>query len=164
MGVTDKLKGIFGIDDDYDDEDELLEEEEESGAENTFKADFSQQTRTPAPSATASSYKPREKEDGFMSFSQKLRVVLVKPERYEEAMGIANSLMEKKTVVLNLESTNKDTARRLVDFLSGVAYANKGNVQKVANLTYLITPYSVDFSGVDTVDSDPRYNRGEGIY
>ena len=52
-----------------------------------------------------------------------LQVVLVKPERFENASEIADHLRDKRTVVLNLESTNKDIARRLLDFLSGVAYA-----------------------------------------
>ena len=47
-------------------------------------------------------------------------------------------------MVLNLESTNKDIARRLLDFLSGVAYANEGKIKKVAISTYIITPYNVD--------------------
>ena len=53
-----------------------------------------------------------------------LQVVLVKPEKFEDASAIADHLREKRTVVLNLESTNKEIARRLLDFLSGVAYAN----------------------------------------
>ena len=61
-----------------------------------------------------------------------LQVVLVKPERFENASEIADHLREKRTVVLNLESTNKDIARRLLDFLSGVAYANEGKIKKVA--------------------------------
>ena len=60
-----------------------------------------------------------------------LSVVLVKPERFENAAEIADHLREKRTVVLNLESTNKDIARRLLDFLSGVAYANEGKIKKL---------------------------------
>ena len=73
-----------------------------------------------------------------------LQVVLVKPDRFESASEIADHLREKRTVVLNLESTNKDIARRLLDFLSGVAYANEGKIKKVAISTYIITPYNVD--------------------
>ena len=76
-----------------------------------------------------------------------LQVVLVKPERFEAASEIADHLREKRTVVLNLESTNKDIARRLLDFLSGVAYANEGKIKKVAISTYIITPYNVDILG-----------------
>ena len=60
-----------------------------------------------------------------------LQVVLVKPDRFENAAEIADHLREKRTVVLNLEQTNKDIARRLLDFLSGVAYANEGKIKKV---------------------------------
>lgn len=76
-----------------------------------------------------------------------LQVVLVKPDRFENAAEIADHLREKRTVVLNLESTNKDIARRLLDFLSGVAYANEGKIKKVAISTYIITPYNVDILG-----------------
>lgn len=81
----------------------------------------------------------------------KLQVVLAKPERFEDAREIADHLNEKRTVVLNLEGTNKDVARRLVDLLNGVAYANGGQLKKVANNTFIITPYNVDVTG-DLID------------
>lgn len=80
-----------------------------------------------------------------------LKVVLVKPERFENASEIADHLKEKRTVVVNLESTHKDIARRLIDFLSGVAYAGEGKIKKVAANTYIITPYSVEIQG-DLID------------
>ena len=49
--------------------------------------------------------------------------------------------------MLNLEAANRDVARRLVDFISGVAYANKGQIKRVANSTFIITPYNVDVMG-----------------
>ena len=76
-----------------------------------------------------------------------LKVVQVKPERFEDASTIADHLNNKRTVVLNLESTNKEVSRRLVDFLSGVAYANNGQIKRVANSTFIITPYNVDIMG-----------------
>ena len=76
-----------------------------------------------------------------------LKVVLVKPERFEDASTIADHLNNKRTVVLNLESTNKEVSRRLVDFLSGVAYANNGQIKRVTNSTFIITPYNVDIMG-----------------
>ena len=76
-----------------------------------------------------------------------LKVVLVKPERFEDASTIADHLNNKRTVVLNLESTNKDIARRLIDFLSGVAYAQDGKIRRVASATYIITPFNVDLMG-----------------
>ena len=88
-----------------------------------------------------------------------LKVVLVKPERFENASEIADHLKDKRTVVLNLESTNKDVARRLVDFLSGVAYAGEGKIKKVASNTYIITPYHVDLEGdlIDELENNGLY-------
>lgn len=76
-----------------------------------------------------------------------LQVVLVKPERFEDASAIADQLNAKHTVVLNLESTGKEISRRLIDFLSGVAYANNGQIKRVATSTFIITPYNVDIMG-----------------
>ena len=89
----------------------------------------------------------------------KLQVVLSKPERFENAVEIADNLNEKRTVVLNLEGTNRDIAKRLIDFLSGVAYANGGQIKKVANNTYIITPYNVDISGdlIDELENTGMY-------
>mgnify|MGYP000473099370 CR=1 FL=1 len=88
-----------------------------------------------------------------------LKVVLVKPERFEDASTIADHLNNKRTVVLNLESTNKEVSRRLVDFLSGVAYAGEGKIKKVAANTYIITPYSVDIMGdlIDELENNGLY-------
>ena len=88
-----------------------------------------------------------------------LQVVLVKPERFENASEIADHLREKRTVVLNLESTNKEIARRLLDFLSGVAYANEGKIKKVAISTYIITPYNVGILGdlIDELENNGLY-------
>ena len=88
-----------------------------------------------------------------------LKVVLVKPERFENASEIADHLKDKRTVVINLESTNKDVARRLVDFLSGVAYAGEGKSKKVAANTYIITPYHVDIEGdlIDELENNGLY-------
>ncbi len=88
-----------------------------------------------------------------------LQVVLVKPERFENASEIADHLRDKRTVVLNLEQTDKNIARRLIDFLSGVAYANEGTIKKVALSTYIITPYNVEILGdlIDELENNGLY-------
>ena len=88
-----------------------------------------------------------------------LQVLLVKPERFENASESADHLREKRTVELNLKSTNKEIARRLLDFLSGVAYANEGKIKKVAISTYIITPYNVDILGdlIDELENNGLY-------
>ena len=80
-----------------------------------------------------------------------LQVVLVKPEVFTDAKQIADHLIAKKTVVLNLETASSENKRRIIDFLVGVAYANGGSLKPVANLTYIITPYNVGFIGEDLV-------------
>jgi len=83
----------------------------------------------------------------------KLQVGIFKPERFgEEIRSIADELMKTHTVVLNLEDTNKDMARRILDFLSGVAYANRGKIKRVATNTYIIIPSNVDLTGDDLLD------------
>jgi len=121
----------------------------------------------PAPRTTAqarSSYGGFEETRGDKRIvnihaTAKLEVVLVKPERFEAAAEIADHLRERRTVVLNLEQTNKDIARRLIDFLSGVAYAQEGKIKKVAVNTYLITPYNVDLLGdlIDELENNGLY-------
>ena len=88
-----------------------------------------------------------------------LKVVLVKPDRFDSVTEIAEHLRSKPAVVLNLESTNKDVARRLVDFLSGCAYALDGKIKKIAISTYIITPYNVDIVGdlIDELENNGLY-------
>ena len=88
-----------------------------------------------------------------------LQVVLVNPTRFENASEIADHLRDKRTVVLNLEQTDKNIARRLIDFLSGVAYANEGTIKKVALSTYIITPYNVEILGdlIDELENNGLY-------
>lgn len=82
-----------------------------------------------------------------------LQVVLFKPERFgEETRTIADELLKMHTIVLNLENTNNDVSRRIIDFLSGVAYANGGKIKRVATGTFVITPYNVDLTGDDVLD------------
>ena len=88
-----------------------------------------------------------------------LQVVLFSPSKFENASEIADHLRDKRTVVLNLEQTDKTVARRLIDFLSGVAYANEGTIKKVALSTYIITPYNVEILGdlIDNLENNGLY-------
>ena len=76
-----------------------------------------------------------------------MQVVLCRPERFDDVPSVADHLNDKKTVVLNLEAANRETSRRIIDFLSGVAYANHGNIRKVANSTFIIVARDVDIMG-----------------
>ena len=146
MGVFDKIKNAFGVEDE-DFEDEFEYEEEEEVVENTVKPDFSQSKKDK--NITFNATAP---VSASLAAASQLQVVLVKPEKFDDASSIADSLNAKKTVVLNLEATSKEVSRRLVDFLSGVAYANNGQLKKIANSTFIITPYNVDVSGIGLLE------------
>ena len=163
MGFFDKVKEIIG--DDEDDFDEYYDEgntfgassnlaparERERSYERASAPAYEREERTETRDRSARrSLRNNDKVVNIHTTAQ-LQVVLVKPERYEEAAQIADNLNERRTVVLNLEGTNRDIARRLLDFLSGVAYANNGQIKRVANSTYIITPYNVDVMG-DLID------------
>lgn len=75
-----------------------------------------------------------------------MEMKVIKPTGFEAATEISDLLLSKKTVVLNLEDTNKETARRLIDFLSGVAYAIDGELNRVANSTFVVAPHNVKVS------------------
>ncbi len=84
---------------------------------------------------------------GIGANSSSIELKVVKPKEFETAPQIADHLLSRRTVVLNLEGTNKETAKRIIDFLSGVAYSIDGQIRKVASDTYVITPPNVEVSG-----------------
>lgn len=141
MSMFDSLKSKLGIDpegDAYldDTEDEIFAGDQGAAAQSYAQAEAKQQHSNKVVNINATT---------------QLQVVLVKPERFEDASAIADQLNAKRTVVLNLESTGKEVSRRLIDFLSGVAYANNGQIKRVATSTFIITPYNVDIMG-DLID------------
>ncbi len=94
-----------------------------------------------------------------LNSATQLSVVLVKPERFEAAADIADHLKEQRAVLLNLEQADGEVSRRMVDFLSGVAYAKEGKVKKVAKSTYIITPCNVEVVGdlIDELENNGVY-------
>ena len=152
MSLMDEFKKIIHP---YDDEDYDYEEEEQQFPTQRSGRDSYDDRRD---DRRGSDDRRSSKVVNIHATTQ-LKVVLVKPERFENASEIADHLREKRTVVLNLESTNKDIARRLIDFLSGVAYAGEGKIKKVSANTYIITPYSVDLMGdlIDELESSGLY-------
>lgn len=154
-GFVDKFKRMWDAPDDEYEYDEYgyesQEEEKEvySSRRNSRKYDdfddFNDQ-----PSQRESS---RRNKVVNISATAKLQVALFKPEKFgEETRTIADELVKTHTVVLNLENTNKDMARRIIDFLSGVAYANRGKIKKVSANTFIIIPSNVDLTGDDLLD------------
>ena len=144
MSILDELKKFTRP---YDDEDDEFEDFEEPAPRDAFEDRRSKLAE-----------ERRGKVVNIHATTQ-LKVVLVKPDRFENASEVADHLKDKRTVVLNLESTNKDVARRLIDFLSGVTYGVEGKIKKVSANTYLITPYHVDFEGdlIDELENNGLY-------
>ena len=163
MGLFDNLKR-YVRGEEYE-EDELPEEEPAEESTQRYRRSEPVEREAPVTRSERSSYdRPRSTSSVSESRAStngkvvsintmtQLSVVLVQPERYEQAADIADHLKDKRTVVLNLEQTNREIARRLLDFLSGVAYANEGKSTKIANSTYIITPYNVEIQG-DIMDA-----------
>ena len=138
--------------DDYDDEDELADEPAPAPAS---RRSYGKSAAEPVRSVNTGN----AGRVVNINATTQLQVVLVKPDRFDQASEIADHLRDKQAVVLNLESTNKDVARRLVDFLSGCAYALDGKIKKVAISTYLITPYNVGVIGdlVEELENNGMY-------
>ncbi len=155
-GFVDKFKRMWDAPDDeyeydeygYDSQDDEIEETHtrRSGSRNYDDYDdFSD--RQPMRESS------RRNKVVNISATAKLQVALFKPEKFgEETRNIADELVKTHTVVLNLENTNKDMARRIIDFLSGVAYANRGKIKKVSANTFIIIPSNVDLTGDDLLD------------
>ena len=129
MGIWDKIKKSG-----FDDDDEELDEEEGEAVKEE---------------APASSF-------GKSSASSALELKVVRPETYDSVGKIADHLINRKTVVLNLEAANKETAKRLIDFLSGVAYSINGTIRRVATNTFVITPSNVGISGEAVTGEAPK--------
>ena len=129
MGIIDKVKGfIFNDNNKYEEEmDEGYTDEDTSSSSGN---DYSRTGRVVN-----------------IQTSAQLQVMLVQPDRFEDCKPIADELNKKITVVLNLEGRAPDLSRRVLDFLSGVTYANDGNIKQVARNTYMLTPSNVDLRG-----------------
>ncbi len=144
MKFSDKFrKMLYGEEDEYyndNGEDEVLDDGDDEPIPAREKM-YARSERRTAPIQTGST------KVVDIHTTAKLQVVLKKPEHFDEATAIADELIERRTVLLNLEATAKDEAGKLLCFLSGVAYANGGKLKKIANNTYIITPYNVDVMG-----------------
>ncbi len=148
MALTDLFKKFINASDDdsFDDIDDVAEDNIET---TTFSSSYDSDYDVPSRPARQrrSSYSSDPSRVVDIRTTAMLQVVLVKPNNFEDARAIADHLNEKRTVVLNLEAASKDVARRLIDLLNGVAYANGGQLKKVSTNTYIITPYNVNVSG-----------------
>lgn len=79
---------------------------------------------------------------------QQDKVVLVEPKSFEEVEAIVGHLKNKRTVICNLQSVTKKEGQRILDFMSGTAFALDGQIRKIGKDTFLFAPDFVDISGI----------------
>jgi cell division inhibitor SepF len=96
---------------------------------------------------------------GSSSQSEKLRVTVTEPHTFEEVQLVGDDLKNGVPVIINLQSTNNDLSKRVIDFCSGLSYAIEGNIKKVADKVFLITPRN---TVVTTVENEVLNK--EGLY
>ncbi len=139
-----KLLNFMGIGDAADNEEAVAEEKE---TKEEFFAPETKSKYSDISSGHSSSHFGKKSKVVNIHATTQLKVVVLQPTTYNDATEIAGHLKEKKPVVVNLERLDKETARKIVDFLSGAVYALDGNMQKVANGILLIVPYTMGIMG-----------------
>lgn len=140
MSIKNKIKNYFTMEDEY----EYAEESNEP--ENNTK-----QTKHNVVNLTS------------MQHSES-KVVLLEPRNYNEAQEIADNIVNRRAVVINLQRVDNNQAKRIVDFLSGTVYALNGDIQKLGTETFLCTPDNVDVSGtiseLSLDEAENEYEKG----
>jgi len=143
--LINKMLNLVG----FDNEEELMDEE----VYNSNETQKNQEN-------LKGNYNPFKKNGKVVNLSDanQLKLVVMQPTSFDDAQDVCDHLKEKKPVVINLEYADKDTARRLIDFLSGAVYGVDGHIQKVSTTIFLIVPYNVD------VLSEGKEDRNKGAF
>lgn len=157
MGILDKFLNVMKLnDDEYDDDDffdDDFEEEEEKPKKNFFKKekkyddeedDFDDIPRSKTTRSNNNKVipmrSPARKGSG-------MEVCVIKPTTMDDSREVCETLLGGSTVILNLEGLDLEVAQRIIDFTSGATFAISGNLQKISNYIFLVTPTNVDISG-----------------
>ncbi|MCI8835333.1 MAG: cell division protein SepF [Ruminococcus sp.] len=166
MGIFDKFLDIMKLNDDddydddyYDEDDDSYEEEYEerprhSIFNNTKKSgrddynDFDmQEERSRSNTAVSNKVTPMRQPVSRRGGNVNMEVCVVKPISVDDSREITETLLAGRTVILNLEGMDLEIAQRIIDFISGATFAISGNLQKISNYIFLVTPTNVDISG-----------------
>lgn len=129
-------------DDYYEDEDEVVKKEKPKKDSYNVESSKSFQNNKPKISAKAGS-----KVVPMRSNKYGMEVCVIKPSSMDDTQEITDVLLSGKAVILNLEGLHLEIAQRIIDFTSGSSYAMKGNLQKISNSIFIVTPETVDISG-----------------
>ena len=165
MGMLDKFLDVMRLnsDDDFYDDDYEDDYEEEAPRKRGRKADTINDD-TEEEEKKIRPIKSNSKVVTPMRSPKKsgtgMEVCVIKPVTVEDAREITETLLMDRTVVLNVEGLDVDIAQRIIDFTSGSCFAINGNLQKISNYIFIITPPSVDVSGdfaniMDSLDMQP---------
>lgn len=154
MGIMDNLLNVMKLgdnSDEYDDEDDYEYEEEEvvekpkkalPKIEDNYDFDEELPKKKSGSSNKVTPIRQVKKPSG-----NGMEVCVIKPTTVDESREITETLLDNRTVILNLEGLDVDIAQRIIDFASGSTYAISGNLQKISNFIFIITPACVDISG-----------------
>ena len=162
MGVLDKFLDVMRLNpEDEEDgfyEDDYYDEEDEPVSRKSTRKDRKNTEYDDVPSVREKP-KAAPKITPMRSVKKQgvggMEVCVIKPTSVEDAREITETLLSNRTVVLNVEGLNIEIAQRIIDFTAGSCFAISGNLQKISNYSFIITPASVDISGdfLNLVDS-----------
>lgn len=167
MSFIDKIMNVMHLntDEEYD-EDDLYDDEYEEEEVVEKKSRKHEAKVEPPVAREKAPVKTTPNITAFGKSSRKsvnMEVCVVKPAQFEESREVTELLLTGRTVLLNMEGLNVDTAQRIIDFVSGSCFAISGNLQKVSNYIFIITPSNVDVSG-DFQDVFDAFSLGTGTY
>jgi cell division inhibitor SepF len=132
--LLNKMLNLVG----WETEEEEMDELQAEAAEET--------SQTPSYLQSFTKKHQQNKVVNIHSNSQ-FKVVIMQPESFDDARDVCDHLKNKKPVIVNLENLTKETAQRVVDFLSGSVYAVDGEIQKVSTGIFMIAPSNVEVMG-----------------
>ena len=157
MSVMDKFLDVMRLnpddEDDFDNDDYDYEEEEEISRRSSRREKRKPEpvAERPTPMIKEKAVKQSNKITPISKGSRKqvlgMEVCVIKPTTIEDEIEITDTLLNGRTVVINMEGLNVEIAQRIIDFTSGSTYAMHGNLQKISNYIFLATPSGVDISG-----------------
>lgn len=143
----DEEEDFFNEDYDFEDEDEVTPEKP---VKSTFKAkkeeDFTEDFKE-KPVKTTPKITPIRQNKKTANGANNMELCVIKPTSIEDAREITETLLNNRAVILNVEGLDVEIAQRIIDFTSGSTFAISGNLQKISNYIFVITPASVDISG-----------------
>jgi cell division inhibitor SepF len=174
MNLIDKFLDVMRLNDDEDDDDYEFANDDYFDDDDEYEAPKKKSTRSEKKSEPKNNYVEKErkvekerrvererenvnpitkitpigrtqKKQGTGNGS--MEVCVIKPTSIEDELEITETLMNGRTVIVNMEGLNVEIAQRIIDFISGSVYAMHGNLQKISNFIFLATPNGVDISG-----------------